>query len=65
MYFNFLSNITQVNFISNKMAKERDISALSEEVYAILLRKLLGRFNTSVRERTLVEKMFCVNTIDS
>ena len=47
------------------MAKERDISALSEEEYAILLRKLLGRFNTPVRERTLVEKMSCVNTIDS
>ena len=56
MYFNFLNNITQINFITNKMARERDISALSEEEYAILLRKLLGRFNTPVRERTLVEK---------
>jgi len=46
MYFNFLNNITQINFITNKMARERDISALSEEEYAILLRKLLGRFNT-------------------
>ena len=51
MYFNFLNNITQINFITNKMARERDISALSEEEYAILLRKLLGRFNTPVRER--------------
>ena len=56
MYFNFLNNITQINFITNKMARERDISALSEEEYTILLRKLLGRFNTPVRERTLVEK---------
>ena len=56
MYFNFLNNITQINFITNKMARERDISALSEEEYAILLRKLLGRFNTPVRERTSVEK---------
>ena len=56
MYFNFLNNITQNNFITNEMARERDISALSEEEYEIMLRKILGRFNTLVRERTLVEK---------
>ena len=38
------------------MAKERDISSLSEEEYDILIRKILGRFNTPVSERTLVEK---------
>ena len=46
------------------MVKERDISALSVEEYEILLRKILGRFNTPVRERTLVEKNCCENIID-
>ena len=38
------------------MARERDISALSEEEYEILLRKILGRFNTPVLKRTLVKE---------
>ena len=49
-------NIAQTFFITNKMARERDISALSDEEYEILLRKILGRYNTPVIERTMIEK---------
>ena len=38
------------------MVKERDISALSEEEYAILIQKILGKFTTPVAERALIEK---------